>query len=179
MSGQFYVPTSLPLRKEPRYPVNMRVGGRHRRYGHFGEQKEACQCRISNPESFRLSLNIQQLRHLRTNLTTVNAASEAQTTARSCIESGCSSTGLLNRSAPLIMGLYGDIQIQINISHYLLQQSRPTLTSDTLRTNSTNSYIIQNTITWHKDIMFISHTGMVWTPVLYQEVRMGHHALIK
>jgi len=72
---------------------------------------------------------------------------------------------------PYLAGLYGDIQIKINTLHYLLQQSRPTLTGDTLRKNSTNSYIIQNTITWHKeDIMFISNTGLVWTPVLYQEV---------
>jgi hypothetical protein len=54
------------------------VGGPQRRYGHFREQRETCQCRKSNPGSLRSSLNIQQLRHLRTYLTTVNAASEAQ-----------------------------------------------------------------------------------------------------
>jgi hypothetical protein len=75
---------------------------------------------------------------------------------------------------PYHAGLYGDIQMKINISHHLLQQSRPTLTSDTLRKNITNSYIIQNTITWHKEAI-ISYIGLVWTPVLYQEARMAHH----
>jgi len=55
VSGQIYALAALPQGKSPRLPLDMRLGGPHRRYGHGGEEKIShnCPCRKSNTRSSR------------------------------------------------------------------------------------------------------------------------------
>jgi hypothetical protein len=48
-SGQLHAPAALPPEKEPRHPVNRRVGGPQSEYGRRGEEK------IRNPTGTRNS----------------------------------------------------------------------------------------------------------------------------
>jgi hypothetical protein len=40
-SGQLYAPAALPPGKEPRYPLDRRLGGPQSRSGHGGEEKNS------------------------------------------------------------------------------------------------------------------------------------------
>jgi hypothetical protein len=48
-SGQLYAPAALPPGKEPRYPLDKRLGGPQSRFGRCGEQKSLALARNRTP----------------------------------------------------------------------------------------------------------------------------------
>jgi hypothetical protein len=51
VSGQLHVPAALLLEKDPRYPLDRRLGGPQSWSGHGGEEKTSQSCRESNPRT--------------------------------------------------------------------------------------------------------------------------------